>query len=121
LTYVRVLDAVEEGLPLLDPDYSEAIRRLPAGVFVWKWEFEATCGEKTPHAPGEPENSMVRVACYDPLIPTDMREVVMEGFGQYISDYLSELVPVAAQPVSVARVTVWIGYGRRSQCVPCRS
>jgi len=80
--YVRALDAREEGLSSFDPEYRDEIKLLPPGVFVWKWQFEMDYGGKVPHAPGEPENPMERVACYEPLIPMDMREIVMEGFGQ---------------------------------------
>ena len=79
--YVRIFDARDEGLPDFDPEYRDGIKMLPAGVFVWKSSFESIYGEKSPPAaPGEPENPMVRVACYEPLIPADMREIVMEGF-----------------------------------------
>lgn len=81
--YACALDEREKSIPHLDPEYRDEIKMLPAGVFVWKLDFEIDYGGWVPHAPGEPENQMERVAWYEPLIPADIRKTIMEGFERY--------------------------------------
>jgi hypothetical protein len=81
--FVRAIEATGEELPR-DPDYRDGIKLLPAGVFVWKADFEIVFQEIVPAAPGAPKNPPVRVACYEPLMPADMRAIVMEGFVQFV-------------------------------------
>jgi hypothetical protein len=83
--YASALDERKKSFPRLDPEYRDEIKMLPPGVFVWKLDFEFDYGGRVLHAPGEPENPMVRVAWYEPLIPADMRKTIMEGFERYIA------------------------------------
>ena len=58
----------------------EAIACLPQRCFVWRDEFESTYRAGDTIVPQDPLNDQVPPLNFSPLVPDDMRALVMEGF-----------------------------------------
>lgn len=86
-----------------DSEYRNTIRLLPAGVFIWKGDFELYFEGKIPVPPGVETPPPVRNAWYTPLISEDMQQVVMDGFERYVRNGAGEATPAPSAETGIPK------------------